>query len=416
MLFIAAIPSVSAATTTEQQPLIPPPIFTDLTPLPTPTHGVGQTPEPSMTVGESTLVTSTLPELLKLAHAAQAELRIGIDETTTTKKTLDQMKMAREISFIFYDTETKERIRVDGLFDGISWKPTVYTSKNFPEVKVVLKGLSSFTYSYPGNRYIMLAVRYPKWTEILKEKKRIGVHESIRVKTPYQKEFSTPDIALAGEEMLRDIVDSAVHTVRERNVLSKAKPGALLADVANKDLVLSLYIIEHSSSKDVSTRSEAVIDRFMVQHALNPENAFSDQQSYMGAQGIAQFMPATYASLAKRKDLGLIQDTTKGTRDVQNATVAAIAFVDAMQAELPGSLTTTSSIRLAEALAGSYNGGVYRVKTIMERDVWYDQIDGTLDRAAVKKRSRVPAETLDYVKKIRIILPAIQKRSQRQTT
>ena len=376
-------------------PFVPPPVFTDTSPLPTP----------------GTTIPSNLPSLLQAAHNAQATLNQGIDTEKVTRKNLEQMAQPREISFVFQDTQTKEVVRVDGLFDGKSWKPTVYTSNNFPVMTVKVSGLSSYTYSFPGTRYVMLAVKYPRWTEVLSNKKRIGVDEKIGIKTPNQKEFHTPDVIAAGADMLGAVADKAIADLRARNVASRAKPGQKLADVASKDLLFSLYVMEHSSLTELQANPDATVDRFLVNYAINPKTAYSDQLSHMGAQGIAQFMPTTYTGLAKRTDLGLIQDVYKGTRDHVNITKAAFALMDAMQADLPTSLNSAPPIRLAEAIAGSYNGGSYRVKTLISRDVWYDQIDGVLARSQVKERSRVPVETLDYIKKLRLVMPAIKRKS-----
>jgi hypothetical protein len=136
-------------------PFVPPPVFTDTSPLPTP----------------GTTIPSNLPSLLQAAHNAQATLNQGIDTEKVTRKNLEQMAQPREISFVFQDTQTKEVVRVDGLFDGKSWKPTVYTSNNFPVMTVKVSGLSSYTYSFPGTRYVMLAVKYPRWTEVLEQQK-----------------------------------------------------------------------------------------------------------------------------------------------------------------------------------------------------------------------------------------------------
>lgn len=413
--FFLAIPSAKAAEVPAL--LVPQPIFTDTTPLPTPTKGVGSLseiatlPTPPRMTTSSTVV---LPSLLSAAHESQDLLKVGVDTEKVTKKNLEQMALAREIAFVFLDTQTQERVRVDGLFDGKTWKPIKYTSANFPNVTVKLKGLSAFTYSYPGNRYVMLAVKYPKWSEVLdKKKKRTGVEERIVIKTPVQKEFQTPEIALAGEQMLNEVTDKALADLAARAVKSKAHPTKTLVQAADPEMVKTLYVIEHSSLSELRTNSKATIDRFMVNFAINPDTAFAEQVSHMGAQGIGQFMPSTYQRLAKRSDLGLIQDTTKGTRDHVNATKAAFALIDAFEADLPDMLYTTTSMRLPEAIAASYNGGSLRVKTLISRDVWFDQIDGVIERTAVKKRSRVPVETLDYVKKLRIVYPVMKERSNR---
>ncbi|MFO0764450.1 MAG: transglycosylase SLT domain-containing protein [Patescibacteria group bacterium] len=406
---LGAVPALAAEPVIDQNFFVPAPIFTDTSPLPAPVPA-----DPSVPVVPATVPTSTalaLPALLQAAHDAQAQLSEGVNFDKITHKNLEQMKLDREISFVFYDKRTTEVVRVDGLFDGKTWKPTTYTSNNFPAVSVKVTGLSTYTYAFTGDDYVILAVRYPRWTEVLKKKKRIGIDEKIAVKTPNQKEFQTPDIAAAGADMLNDVADKAIADLEKRNVMSRAKPGQKLAAVADKNMLTSLYIIEHSSSAELKSNASAVIDRFYINYAVNPTTAYSDQQSYMGAQGIAQFMPATYTRLAKRTDLGLIQDVTKGTRDHVNITKAAFALMDAMEAELPSSLSSTSSIRLAEAVAGSYNAGANRVATLIERDVWFDQIDGVLARTAVKKRSRVPVETLDYVQKLRLVLPVIERRA-----
>jgi|GEM_PF-2580873 len=381
-------------------PFVPPPIFTDTRPLPTPGTSVSPT------------LPSNLPKLLQVALNAQSTLEQGVSLTAVTRKNLTQMQQPREISFVLYDTQTTEVVRVDGLFDGKSWKPVTYTSPNFPVMTVKVSGLASYTYSFPGNRYIMMAVRYPRWTEVLSAGKRIGVDEQIAIKTPYQKEFQTPDVASAGADMLNAVADAAIADLSARNVISRAQPGQKLASVADKNMLFTLYVIEHSSLAAVQANPDAAVERFLVNYAINPKTAYSNQSSHMGAQGIAQFMPATYTGLAKHTELGLIQDVQQGTSDHVNISKAAFALMDAMEADLPDSIYAAGSIRLAEAIAGSYNGGSNRVKTLIERDVWYDQIDGVLQRHQVKARSRVPTETLDYVKKLRLVLPAVKRKTQ----
>lgn len=417
-VIFSAVPAMAAEPVVNQNFFVPAPIFTDTRPLPTPTLVLTPFVPPPVFTDTSplptpgTTVPTNLPSLLQAAHDAQALLNQGVDTEKVTRKSLEQMNQAREISFVFYDTQTKEVVRVDGLFDGKAWKPTVYTSNNFPTMTVKVSGLASYTYSYPGTRYVMLAVRYPRWTEVLSNKKRIGVDEKIGIKTPYQKEFQTPDVAAAGADMLDVVADAAIADLAKRNVISRAKPGQKLANVADKDMIMALYVIEHSGVAELKSNANAVIDRFYVNYAINPKTAYSDQLSSAGAQGIAQFMPATYTGLAKRADLGLEKDVKKGTRDAVNITKAAFALVDAMEAELPSSFSSAGTMRLTEALAASYNGGTARVKTLLSRDVWYDQIDGVVQPAQIKARSRLPSETLGYVQKMRIVLPAIKQRAK----
>ncbi len=94
-------------------------------------------------------------------------------------------------------------------------------------------------------------------------------------------------------------------------------------------------------------------------------------------------------------------------RDHQNAMKAATIYLDTILAQYsPDVRLANADPRTYEYIAAGYNGGYAKIKTAIQ--IWDDQINGVLKPKEINKRSRLQAETIDYVKKLRNALPALR--------
>lgn len=274
-------------------------------------------------------------------------------------------------------------------------------------ISVRLTNWINSDYATDDPNHVVVAVRYPIFHEIKEGAKVIRYDVEEAVYTPYNKTLHQADIIVEGERILDETIQKAAQDLKNRGIGSRALSGKGVTDTVSPDLIKALVVIEHVGSSEARGNPAAATGKVFATIGLNPGQAYNYAGSSAGAFGLAQFIPSTYNRLAARPELGLIPDFQAGMRDHQNAMKASYAYLDAVLGELPAAAKNlpAENTKLFEYLAAAYNGGSSKVKTAIQ--IWDEQISGELQPHQILTRSRLHGETIDYVKKLRAVLPVI---------
>lgn len=334
-----------------------------------------------------------LPVILRAVYRAQREMRDQLRESgqdkTVSIKPVGQ-DSARDVTLAIWNQQTDEIVYVDATKKGTS----LDVDDGAPVgVTVKLANYINSDYATDDPNHIVVAVRYPIYHEVYKGKKVVSYDVEQAIYTPASAALISHDVVAQGEKMLDEDIANAVSSLHKEASVSP-------------DLVKAIAIIEHSDSGTLRTNPAAATSKVFATIALNPTNPYAYARSSAGALGLFQFIPSTYNNLAKRPQLGLTADFTAGMSDPKNASKAAVAYMDAVLGSLPDAAKADPmSARAFEFFAAAYNGGTAKIKRAAM--IWDDQISGALSRGQILTRARLQPETIDYVKKMRAVLPII---------
>lgn len=311
----------------------------------------------------------------------------------------------RDVTLAVWDKETGNIDLVRGVKDGNKLTLTTPSPSN---IKVKASNWINSDYQSEDPTHLVVAVRYPIYNEIKEGKKVIAYDTEYAVYTPYSTTLHQPEVIARGKKVVDDLVAAALTDLRSRGLKSRAQPDKLIADVIDTDLLTSIAVIEHADSSALRRDAAGTVDRVYATIGLNPGVAYNYSRSSAGALGLFQFIPSTYASLAKQPQYGLKAGFEEGMRDHNNAMRAAAIYMDIILAQYPAAVRAANKdFKTFEYIAAGYNGGYGRVKTAIQ--IWDDQINGVLKPVEILKRSRLMPETIDYVKKLRNALPALRQ-------
>jgi hypothetical protein len=311
----------------------------------------------------------------------------------------------REVTLAVWDKDTGNVDLVKGVKQG---KQLTLTSPSPSDIKVKSSNWINSDYQSEDPTHLVVAVRYPIYYEIKEGKKVIAYNVEQAVYTPYSTRLHTPEIVERGKKIVNELVASALTDLRSRGLKSRAQPDKLIADVIDPDLLTSIAVIEHADSAALRRDPKGTVERVYATIGLNPGVAYNYSRSSAGALGLFQFIPSTYASLAKQSQYGLKAGFEDGMRDHLNAMRSAAIYMDIILAQYPAEVRAANKdFKTFEYIAAGYNGGYGRVKTAIQ--IWEDQISGVLKPVQILKRSRLQPETIDYVKKLRAALPALRE-------
>ncbi len=333
-------------------------------------------------IATSTAPVSALPPIIgtfplrEAIAKAKAELQVDID-AIKKKTVLTSDSGWREVRLKLWDPDTDQLSTVD-----ISKNGTKIKIKNGgPRITIpVTNGINSTYKVMDGSRKIVVAINYPIYIEkvITKKKKQYTVIPTVY--TPYSPELATPEMIAWGRQTLDAVVDLAFQDLRTKNVRSWAFPDRLLADVIDPSLAKAITVIEHTDESSITRNLRGTMDRFFVTIGTNENTAFSYAKSTASALGIAQFIPSTYKTMVKRHpELELIPDFEAGMRNIPNAIVAEVAYLDDILASMPSDvrgryLLAEERSRVREYMTAAYNGGTSRVGKAMA--LWDDLWNG----------------------------------------
>jgi hypothetical protein len=237
---------------------------------------------------------------------------------------------------------------------------------------------------------IVVGVRYPIFEDVTVKKKQPRYQLVDVVYTPYSDALRTPEVVALGQRTLRANIAEARAALDAAGVMSKAFPGRKLVDVIDARLPEAIAVIEHLGEASLlGPNGQAAAESFYVVVGTNQDAAYIYSRSTAGARGLVQFIPSTYALMAKRPDLGLIKDFGAGMSDPINAIKAQIAYLDSELASMPLAVKDLYAVdpgRVDEYLAAAYNGGGARVRKAIAAhgDGW--SADPTEQRAALQRQ------------------------------
>jgi len=258
-----------------------------------------------------------------------------------------------------------------------------------PRVTVYYANMIQSTYNVTvaTGTGMVVAVKFPYWTQIgsTKSTKRFRVNEVVY--TPVSSALRTPEMVAWGRTTLDNRIAQVLNDFRTRQVMSRAFPDKLLSDVINPNLAKGLSLIEHVGTTSLQENTQTVINTFYTTIAANQESAYAYDSSPVGATGLAQFMPATYALMAKQTNLELVQEGKAGMQNLTNALKAQIAYADRLLSAMPATIRaqyTTSPEIAEEYVVAAYNTGEGRVKRVVATwgDAWADSHEAEIKKMA----------------------------------
>lgn len=276
---------------------------------------------------------------------------------------------------------------------------------------------SEFVMDDGGERHVV-AVRYPIFKDVSTSKRNPRYELKDVVYTPYSSQIHDAETVAWGVETLRANIAKAYDAYRAAGIRSRAFPDRLLADVIDPKLVEQIAVIEHLGETALfGEDARRAFESVYVVIGANQDDAYDYSRSSAGARGLVQFIPGTYALMARRPELGLIKDFEAGMADPVNAIKAQIAYLDAELASMPlavKDLYFVDNARVGEYLAAAYNAGGSRIRRAIARwgDAWSEPHDAEIAAAAKRYGSRsaqantlknatLKRETVIYVKKLR---------------
>ena len=306
--------------------------------------------------------------ILQAVKKARALLKQDIADRTAANPTpaiLKAKPQVADVTLAVWDKAASTVTLVHAEKSGTSLK--VKTPGDWP-IRVTTNNAQYSVYALPAARgALVLGSRYPVAIEHKAGKKKTyELHDTAYI--PYQTALYSPEVLTAGSDYLSYLIQGAFDELRAKGVTSRAFPSRLVVDVIDPYLIKSIVVIEHSDHATLlgDDAPERALGRFLVNLALNEEDAFDSSLSTAGAAGLVQFIPSTYKLYAQRRaDLGLIQDFRAGMADHKNAIKAEVAYLDQSLAGMPEaikSIYASDKDRAAEFLAAAYNGGDSRVK------------------------------------------------------
>lgn len=256
---------------------------------------------------------------------------------------------------------------------------------------------------------IVVAIRYPIYSEKKGTGKKTVFEVSDVVYTPYSRALHTTEMATEGKRWFDGLVADVFARLRKAGVPSRAFPDRLLSDVMDPAFIKQIAIIEHVNEGALRSGAQWQVDRFFVTLAANEKGAYNYSKSSAGALGLVQFIPKTYAALTRWPHLELDVNFERGMRNPENAIRAQAAYLDYLLSRLPDEARISyanARDRAHEYLAAAYNGGATRVAKAMV--VWEENLDPE-ERLHVRTRSRLRPETMKYVLKLRQLREALKQ-------
>ena len=376
------------------------------------------------------------------AQAATSTAALGVDGVLPTPSLIAAVQRARQQLQALIDADAKKKTRIvtstnvwvdvtlavwNSKTDGIE---LVHAGKNGAKLDVDAGadvGLSvrynngvNSQFAVDDGDKIVVAVRYPIFKDVTVKRRHPRYELQDVVYSPNSDALRSPEMVAYGKQTLLGYIGAAYDALRASGVRSKAFPDKLVADVIDPDLVQSIAAIEHLGVGSLQgDGAQTALDSVYATVGANQDAAYAYARSSAGALGLVQFIPSTYALMAKRPDLGLTKDFNAGMTDPVNAFKAEIAYLDASLADMPLSVRDLYSVdpsRVDEYLAAAYNGGDIRVRRAIAAfgDDW--SADPSARKAVLQKKYEALFSQAASLKK-RILAendPAVWKPMQKQ--
>lgn len=222
---------------------------------------------------------------------------------------------------------------------------------------------SEFRVVSPANK-LVVAIKYPVILRKMGKKGEIRVPADA-VYSPYSQDLELPEVVANGQAYVDNLFSAVFDKLNALGVKSRVFPEKLLTEVHDRRVMESLLLIEHINVSSIENDLDGALRRLYTTLGLNTIKTFNYSRSRAGARGLAQFIPATYASVRRKwPELSLKSYFEDGMTDHQNAILAQIALMDLHLNALPPEIKVRAfddPVKTGEYLAASYNGGVMRI-------------------------------------------------------
>lgn len=346
-------------------------------------------------VATSTPATTTPPFLpespLSLAVQRGKQLLVGRQLMTTDKAKTDQDWRLVDLAVWTPETDVIVPVRIQK--KGANVK-VVGTSDFQVQVRTA-NGLDS-TYiitslATASTTPKVVAVRYPLYHPVKAGKKTTYRIEEV-IYTPYARSLHAPEIVARGKVFLDQQMDAVYADLREKKIASATYPDKLVTDVVRPEVAKAILLIEHTDQTSLKTDPQNTVETFFAELGLNENLTYAYEESPVGASGAPQFMPATYQLLAKKAELELDPDFTRGMRDLKNGMTAQVVYLDRLLAVMPDTVQDAYLTQPYEAgayVVASYNAGEVRIRRAVQAygDEWDANHAGQAAALQVKQAS-----------------------------
>lgn len=179
------------------------------------------------------------------------------------------------------------------------------------------------------------------------------------VYTPYSDKLNLPDVRRSGVAYIDSVIDRALDGLRARQVRSRIDPHRLVADMAPREVIRRLVLIEHIDEDRFRRESfTELVKEVHTTYGLNQNVAYNYSVSSAKARGMFQIIPKTYDAMRRTYPTAKLKENfVAGTTDHVNAAMAAILLADHDLGLIPRGLRQTVLADPGEYVACSYNRG-----------------------------------------------------------
>ena len=329
----------------------------------TTTIPVSSTTTPATTTATST-VTTTTPTvlddfpLLQAIRRGQALLQADLKQPTDVTRSIPDWAPV-QLAVWHSASDTIDVIKLEKHGSEVRGN-----DPRIDAVNVLLSRQLQSQFTLADQADVVVAIRYPLYHKVTIKKKKRYQREDV-IYTPYSPMIDTPDMIRFGQAWLDGKFQAIADDLRARGVKSKFDPSKLIADTMPVEVARAILVIEHTSRASLERSAAQTYAQMLVTVAANGTSSYAYDDSNVGAQGFAQFMPSTYKLVAKDASLGLPSDVQTGTRSFETAVKAELVYLDRLWAVMPDeakAMQTKSPDEAAEFIVAAYNGGEGRVQ------------------------------------------------------
>lgn len=190
------------------------------------------------------------------------------------------------------------------------------------------------------------------------------------VYTPYSEKLNTAGVRRAGIAYVESVIDKATRELRAHGVRSLIDPRCLVADLAPKEVIRRLVLIEHIDEDRFRREGFSVlVKEVYTTYGLNQGIAYNYAVSSAKARGMFQIIPKTYQAMRTTYPTAKLKENfIAGTKDHVNAAMAAILLADHDVSLLPKAMRPSifAGSGPGDYIASSYNGGPSRPIRILK--------------------------------------------------